>query len=142
MAFLHDLPFTTPLRCMLVDFAAGRAKNVIVKHNFVDGNVEKYLIFLPETHLLNLKIKNVAFLHEFPFTTPLRSMLVEFAPDRVKNEVWGQYFVQVFPRSRSLYKEIKKCKTHKMYKKLNSKFGRRYRSSSHLLLQTNPWNPY
>ena len=26
-------------------------------------------------------------------------------------------------------KEIKKCKMHKMYKKLNLKFGRRYRSS-------------
>ena len=57
---------------MLVEFAAGRAKNVIVKHNFID------------------KIKNVAFLQDFPFTTPLRSMLVEFAPGTVKNKVWGQ----------------------------------------------------
>ena len=90
VTFLHDFPFTTPLRWMLIEFAAGRAKNVIVKHNFIDGNVEKYIIFLRETHLLHLKIKNVAFLHDFPFTTPLRSMLVEFAPGTVKNKVWGQ----------------------------------------------------
>ena len=31
-------------------------------------------------------------------------------------------------------KEIKKCKKHKNYKKMNLKFGRRYRSSFLLLL--------
>ena len=34
-------------------------------------------------------------------------------------------------------KEIKKCKKHKKNKKLNSKFGRHYRSSSELFKHTN-----
>ena len=45
---------------MLVEFAAGRAKNVIVKHNFIDGNVEKYIIFLRDTvrldYIMHLKL--------------------------------------------------------------------------------------
>ena len=34
-------------------------------------------------------------------------------------------------------KEIKKCKKHKTYKKMNLKFGRRYRSSSILVFGPN-----
>ena len=87
---------------MIVEFAAGRAKNVVLRHYLVDDIVKKYLFFLRKSHFRPLKIKNVGFFQVFPSIIPIRSMLVEFAPGTMKNEVWGLYSVHVFPRCRSL----------------------------------------
>ena len=78
---------------MLVEFAAGRAESVILRHNFVVLNGDNFLIYMVESNFLPHIIKNVSFSQGLLLTIPLRCMLVEFAAGRAKNVVLRHYLV-------------------------------------------------
>ena len=94
MTVSQVLPYIIPIRSMLVEFAAGTVKNVVLRQYLVDDIVKKYLTFWGEANFLVHKMKNVAFSHSFSLIIPIMSMLVEFPAGRAKNRVLRCYFVE------------------------------------------------